>query len=92
MEFYWDEVEDNSYILYQKGNAYPLLKLYWCNDCECYHCESETFDFYTYYDCEEDLIESEEELLEIVKEDLIESLKEKVNYIIELICAIDKIE
>lgn len=92
MEFYWDEVEDNSYILYEKENAYPLLELYYCEDCNCYHCESETFDFYEDYDCEENGISDENELLLMVQEDIINDLKFKILYILELICGLSKIE
>lgn len=91
MDFYWEEIMEHSYVLYLNGNAYPLLELYWCEDCECYHCKSETFNFYEDYDCCDLEIDDEKDLLNIVQHDLIESLKNEIDCILEIIYGINKI-
>lgn len=82
MEFYWDEVEDNTYALYMRECAYPLGSLVWCDECQCYHFNSEFFNFEEDYE-EDDFIDDEEELLELVRLDLIYDLSDKIKFMTE---------
>ena len=91
MKFYFEEIQDNTYVLYMVDCAYPLGKLWWCDECGIYHFESDFFNFYEDYDMEEDEFEYEEELLELVRLDLINDLSDKIKFMTEELSGLGRI-
>lgn len=87
--FYWKQDENNEYILYSSQSSYPLGTLKkWRNDCNNYYFKSDFFNFYEDYSEEDNGFEDINELLEIVRLDLINDVKTKIQLMTEWMSAL----